>query len=119
MIRADFPDPRTPFSVLDVGTGAGDIPRAVAQWARGNGRTAHIWAIDLHSDVLRFATETGPRPAALGFARANAHQLPVRPAGVDYVLASLETLAHLAAGYAIPAAVHLGALKKLVPFPHL
>jgi 2-polyprenyl-3-methyl-5-hydroxy-6-metoxy-1,4-benzoquinol methylase len=87
--RADFPNPGTPFSVLDVGTGAGDIPRAVAKWAEANGRTARIWAIDLRSDILRFATETGPRPITLGFARADARALPIRPAGVDYILASL------------------------------
>lgn len=64
-------NPRTPFSVLDVGTGAGDIPRAIAKWAEANGRTARIWAVDLRPDILRFATETGPRPITLGFARAD------------------------------------------------
>lgn len=88
-VREDFPDPRTPFSVLDVGTGAGDIPRAIARWAAAEGRTARIWAVDVNRDIVDLARKEGPSPRGLGFAVADARALPLRPAGVDYVVASL------------------------------
>ncbi|MEE8110760.1 MAG: methyltransferase domain-containing protein [bacterium] len=89
VVQADLPDVRTPFSVLDVGTGAGDIPRAVAGWATAAGRTVRIWAVDVSGEIVRFARQMGPCPECLGFATADARKLPFRPGGVDYVVASL------------------------------
>ncbi|MFQ5692156.1 MAG: hypothetical protein ACE5IM_03815, partial [Nitrospinota bacterium] len=65
LIEADFPDPRTPVSVLDVGTGAGDIPRAVSGWAAAAGRTVRIWAVDVRPDIARIARTTGALPEGL------------------------------------------------------
>ncbi|MFQ5913024.1 MAG: methyltransferase domain-containing protein [Nitrospinota bacterium] len=89
LVQADFPNRPSSFSVLDVGTGAGDIPRAVADWAEAEGRTARIWAIDINPDIVRFAVGAGPGLEGLGFAVSDAGQLPIRPRGVDYVVASL------------------------------
>jgi hypothetical protein len=89
LIRSDFPDPRTPITILDAGTGAGDIPRALLKWAEAEGRTLRIWAVDINPDIVRFAVREGPRPNHLAFAVADAQALPLPPAGVDYVIASL------------------------------
>ncbi|MCZ6856456.1 MAG: hypothetical protein O7F70_00510, partial [Gemmatimonadetes bacterium] len=41
--------------VLDVGTGAGDIPKAIARWATKHGRVVDICAVDLRSVIARQA----------------------------------------------------------------
>src|SRR5262249_48954883 len=46
------------FSVLDVGTGAGNIPLALARWARRNGAEAQITASDISEQMLEVARAT-------------------------------------------------------------
>jgi ubiquinone/menaquinone biosynthesis C-methylase UbiE len=46
------------FSVLDVGTGAGNIPIALARWARLQGLEAQITATDLSEQVVEIARLT-------------------------------------------------------------
>ena len=36
--EADSPDPNSPVTIIDVGTGAGDLPRLLAGWARDSRR---------------------------------------------------------------------------------
>ncbi len=87
--EADFPDPNSPVTLIDVGTGAGDLPRTLAVWARDSRRPIRIWAVDIRAEALRIAQDAGERPANLGFAQADALRLPAGPGGVDYVIASL------------------------------
>ena len=37
-VEADFPDPNSPVTIIDVGTGAGDLPRLLAGWTRDSRR---------------------------------------------------------------------------------
>jgi 2-polyprenyl-3-methyl-5-hydroxy-6-metoxy-1,4-benzoquinol methylase len=43
------------FSVLDLGTGSGDIPYHLARWARQEGKRIKITAIDTNDDCLAYA----------------------------------------------------------------
>jgi SAM-dependent methyltransferase len=43
--------------ILDVGTGAGDIPLALADWAARTGRRVHITALDRHETILSLARQ--------------------------------------------------------------
>ncbi len=45
------------LTVLDVGTGGGDIPRALVRWARRAGRSIRIFALDREAETLRAAAD--------------------------------------------------------------
>jgi len=50
------PNPaRQPIRILDLATGAADIPIAVAEWARTSGITVQITAVDANPEVVEFA----------------------------------------------------------------
>src|SRR5258708_37295652 len=53
-LLADTPRDR-PITVLDVGTGGADVPRAVARWARRTGRRIRILAVDRDPATLAIA----------------------------------------------------------------
>lgn len=44
-----------PIRVLDVGTGAGDIPAAMARWAAHHSVNMHITAVEAHPDIVEHA----------------------------------------------------------------
>jgi ubiquinone/menaquinone biosynthesis C-methylase UbiE len=46
-----------PITVLDVGTGAGDIPRALVRWARREKRRIRVFALDRDADTLKIAAQ--------------------------------------------------------------
>src|SRR5262245_42981834 len=43
------------LTVLDVGTGSADVPRAIVRWARRAGRAVRVLAIDHDADTLAIA----------------------------------------------------------------
>jgi 2-polyprenyl-3-methyl-5-hydroxy-6-metoxy-1,4-benzoquinol methylase len=45
-------------TVLDLGTGSGDIPRALVRWARRAGRPIRVIALDLDGPTLEVARRT-------------------------------------------------------------
>jgi predicted O-methyltransferase YrrM len=50
-------EPREMIRIIDIGTGAADIPVAITQWAKQSGRLVHITAVDLHPVTLDLARE--------------------------------------------------------------
>jgi 2-polyprenyl-3-methyl-5-hydroxy-6-metoxy-1,4-benzoquinol methylase len=50
------------FTALDIGCGGGDIPAAVARWAKKTNREASITAIDLNERCLRYAARKNASP---------------------------------------------------------
>jgi len=81
-------------TVLDVGTGGADVPRALVRWARRAGRRLRVYALDRDPATLGVARRgiAGyPEIALLG---GDALALPLRPRSVDVVISSL-TLHHL------------------------
>jgi ubiquinone/menaquinone biosynthesis C-methylase UbiE len=80
--------------VLDVGTGAADLPTALAAWARAAGRPVHITAVDPHRATLDAARRrTGSTPE-IRLARADGLQLPFATGAFDLALSSM-TLHHM------------------------
>ncbi|HEY7653538.1 MAG TPA: methyltransferase domain-containing protein [Methylomirabilota bacterium] len=81
-------------TVLDVGTGAGDIPRALVRWARRQGRRIRIFALDRDPATLRIAAELARDYPEITFLRGDALALPIRAEAVDLTISAM-TLHHL------------------------
>lgn len=77
----------TRLTLLDLGTGAGDLPRAARRWAARRGITLVPLGLELSRVAARMAEGAGV-PTMVGLATAP----PVRPGSVDVVLIS--QLAH-------------------------
>jgi len=75
--------PGSRLTLLDVGTGSGDLPRAAAHWAGRRGFTLEPLGVERHRTAAALALRSGV-PTLLGCAGA----LPLRPGSVDVVLAS-------------------------------
>lgn len=76
------------FSLLDVGTGSGDIPMAIARWARARGISARIVAMEanpLTAATARRLTRDFPE---ISLVRADGLCPPFSPSSFDFVLSS-------------------------------
>ena len=82
------------ITVLDVGTGAGDIPRALVRWARGEGRRIRVFALDRDADTLKIAARVVRDYPEITFLRGDALSLPIRAGSVDLTISAM-TLHHL------------------------
>jgi ubiquinone/menaquinone biosynthesis C-methylase UbiE len=102
-LLADLPAGR-PVTVVDVGTGSADIPRALVRWARRAGRRLRVIAIDRDAATLGVARAACAGYPEIAFVQGDALALPVAPSGVDVVISAL-VLHHLEPG---PAARALG-----------
>lgn len=77
-----------PVSLLDVGTGGADIPIALVKWARENGYSLRVTAVELIPEIAAFAKEAArPYPEITVLAR-DLRDLP-KELVFDYVTASL------------------------------
>lgn len=85
--------PRT-LTLLDIGTGIGDLPRALVPTAERAGHTLRAFGVDWLRVAARLATRAGTATAV-----ASAHALPIRDRSVDVVLLS-QFLHHFPAGQA-------------------
>ena len=81
-------------TVLDVGTGAGDIPRELVRWARREGRRVRIFALDRDAATLQIAAQLVRDYPEIRFLRGDALALPIRAGGVDLTISAM-TLHHL------------------------
>jgi ubiquinone/menaquinone biosynthesis C-methylase UbiE len=79
--------PGAGIEILDVATGGGDFPRAMAGWARRRGLRARILATDLSPEILGRAATSAP--AGIGFAVADARCLPFADGAFDVATCSL------------------------------
>ena len=85
-------------SLLDVGTGLGDIPRAVARHATRRGIALDLFGLDSHPAAARAALDAGQVRAIVG----DGGRLPLASRSVDFALCA-KVLHHLpgAAGDAL------------------
>jgi SAM-dependent methyltransferase len=81
------------FSILDLGTGLADIPRAIAAWARQRQLPVRITAVDGNSDVLELAEESCQDWPEIRFEKHDLRALPYGRGSFDLVLCST-TLHH-------------------------
>ena len=82
------------ITVLDVGTGAGDIPRELVRWARRQGRRIRIFALDRDAATLQIAAQVVREYPEICFVRGDALSLPIRAGAVDLTISAM-TLHHL------------------------
>jgi ubiquinone/menaquinone biosynthesis C-methylase UbiE len=85
--------PRT-LTLLDIGTGLGDLPQALTPTAERAGHTLRAVGVDWLRVAARLATQAG-----IATAVASVHALPIRERSVDIVLLS-QFLHHFPAGQA-------------------
>jgi len=83
-----------PLRILDVGTGAADIPLALARWARHHGHRVRVVALEVHPTVLRYAAQAVDGTPEVRLVAGDALEAPIRPGSVDVALCSL-VLHHL------------------------
>src|SRR5262245_18943542 len=83
-----FP-PGRPLTVLDIGSGIGDIPRALVRWGRRIGRSVRVLALDLDLTALQIARAASRGYPEITYLQADALALPVPEAGVDVVISAL------------------------------
>jgi SAM-dependent methyltransferase len=76
------------LSVLDLGAGAADIPRAIARWARQRQLPVVITAVDGNPEVLKLATERCQGWPEIRLEQHDLRALPYRPDSFDLVLCS-------------------------------
>jgi len=81
------------WSLLDVGAGRADIPRAVARAAARHGIRLELFAIEINRAAARCAREADPAQG-VNVALADGNQLPFAPRSFDIVIAS-QVLHHL------------------------
>jgi hypothetical protein len=77
------------LSVLDLATGAADIPRAIVAWARKQGLPIKVTAVDGNEHVLRSATEWCRDWPEIQLEHHDLLELPYGPESFDIVLCSL------------------------------
>lgn len=78
-----------PATILDLATGSGDIPLAIARWARRRGRPLRIIASDASDEILAVAGRHLARYPEISLIRYDARFVPLPNGGVDVVLCAL------------------------------
>ncbi|WP_330220141.1 methyltransferase domain-containing protein, partial [Rathayibacter tanaceti] len=86
--------PDEPFRLLDIGSGGGDVARALVGWARADGLRLSVTAADPDERAWTFATST-PAPPGVEFRRASSTDLVVEGDRFDLVTSN-HVLHHLA-----------------------
>ncbi len=78
----------TRLRVLDVGTGAGDIPAVLLRWGARRGVRLTVVGLDRHSGILQYLRTTEPASASIPYVQADGLCLPFRPQTFDIVVCS-------------------------------
>jgi ubiquinone/menaquinone biosynthesis C-methylase UbiE len=73
-------------TVLDVATGSGDLPRAIARWGHRHGLDVRVVGVDLHETTVREAAALTPADGFphVRFVRGDALRLPFADGSFDY-----------------------------------
>ena len=78
-----------PIRILDVGSGGGDIGRAIASWATRARLDVAITGVDLSADALAWARRHSRGIPSITFVQGDGHRLPLADRSVDYVICNL------------------------------
>lgn len=78
-----------PVTILDLATGAADIPLAIAHWARSRGVPVTIIASDASEEILALARDATAGHDNITLARHDARAIPLSEDAVDIALCSL------------------------------
>ena len=82
------------WCVVDIGTGAGDVPAALTRWGRRHGIHVRVIAVDIHQDVLRYTKVALQHDPNIELCQADGLHLPFRPGTFDVAICS-STVHHL------------------------
>jgi 2-polyprenyl-3-methyl-5-hydroxy-6-metoxy-1,4-benzoquinol methylase len=104
--------PGETLRILDIGTGAADIPLALATWARRRGRRVRVTALEMHPTIWRHAAHATKDTPEVRIVAANGLEPPIRPRSVDVALCSL-VLHHLPEEAVVALLRQLAALVRL------
>lgn len=74
-VRSLLPRDCRRVRLLDVGTGGGDIPRRIVQWAERRGIDATVVGIDLSEPTIEYARRTNEGRSGLEFRRVDVREL--------------------------------------------
>lgn len=80
--------PGSRITVLDVATGAADVPRALISWGRAHGFDVRVTALDISPRALSYARRAGP-PDGLSFVCSDVTRPCFNEAAFDYVTSAL------------------------------
>ncbi|MDH3628865.1 MAG: methyltransferase domain-containing protein [Acidobacteriota bacterium] len=78
-----------PLRILDVGTGSGDLPRAIVRWARECRTTVDIVAVDRDPTTATIAAKRSIDHSTIRVVCADANRLPFSAGSFDVVTASM------------------------------
>ena len=104
--------PGETLRILDIGTGAADIPLALATWARRRGRRVRVTALEMHPTIWRHAAHAAKDTPEVRIVAADGLAPPIRPRSVDVALCSL-VLHHLPEEAVVALLRQLAALVRL------
>ena len=79
----------TSVRILDVASGAGDIPAAIVRWARRKKIPVRVTVFDLNPHALCYARKNFGDYPEIDFVRGDSFKLPFRDGSFDYVISSL------------------------------
>lgn len=92
-LRSMAPPDQRPLTVLDIGSGGGDLAVMLARWAAKDGKAVHITGIDPDPRAARFAQQR-PSMAGVEFRKAHSGELVSEGARFDVVISN-HVLHHL------------------------
>ncbi len=72
--------------ILDIASGACDIPKEIIRWAKKKNFKVELIALDLSQQALSFGQQTYKEYPEIKFIQANCFQIPIKK--VDYVISS-------------------------------
>lgn len=78
-----------PLRILDVGSGGGDTPAALASWANRREIPLRVVTVDFNREVCTYAADRTASFEHVSVVRADALREPFRPEAFDYVHCSL------------------------------
>ena len=90
----------SPLTVLDIGSGLGDIPRALVARAERRGVPLRVIATDVNPQIVHFAQASGAPSLVLHYAAADGMRLPFADNSIDVAACSL-ALHHFAPDQAV------------------
>ena len=99
------------WTVLDVATGAGDIPRSLVDCARQEQINLRVTAIDLHPVTLNYARERSNDYPEIRFESGNLLSMPYAENSFDIVTCS-QTLHHFGSDEIVGALAKMGRIAR-------
>src|SRR5689334_6039072 len=69
-----------PLSIIDIGTGAGDLPTGITRWAAQRGICVQTYGADLQTHILNYARQ---HSTATGWLQLDGTALPVANTSID------------------------------------